>query len=60
MLKPFVFGGIISVTACYFGLATSGGTEGVGVATTRTVVTSSILILVIDYFLTQVLLAVLG
>jgi phospholipid/cholesterol/gamma-HCH transport system permease protein len=60
LLKPFVFGGIISITACYFGLATSGGTEGVGQATTRTVVTSSILILVVDYFLTQVLLAVLG
>jgi phospholipid/cholesterol/gamma-HCH transport system permease protein len=60
LLKPFVFGGIISITACYFGLATTGGTEGVGQATTRTVVTASILILVVDYFLTQVLLAVLG
>lgn len=60
LTKPFVFGGIISVTACYFGLATTGGTEGVGQATTRTVVTASILILVIDYFLTQVLLSVLG
>ena len=28
--KPFVFGGIISITACYFGLDTTGGTEGVG------------------------------
>ncbi|HYD52589.1 MAG TPA: ABC transporter permease, partial [Gemmatimonadaceae bacterium] len=60
LVKPFVFGGIISITACYFGLATTGGTEGVGQATTRTVVTASILILVVDYFLTQVLLAVLG
>ena len=59
LIKPFVFGAIISITACYFGLATTGGTEGVGQATTRTVVTSSILILVVDYFLTQVLLAVL-
>ena len=42
--KPFVFGGLIAITACYFGLATTGGTEGVGVATTRTVVTASILI----------------
>jgi phospholipid/cholesterol/gamma-HCH transport system permease protein len=58
LAKPFVFGGIISLTACYYGLKTSGGTEGVGVATTRTVVTASILILVVDYFLTQVLLAV--
>ena len=57
--KPFVFGGVISITACYFGLNTSGGTEGVGVSTTRTVVTSSILILVLDYFLTQILLSVL-
>jgi phospholipid/cholesterol/gamma-HCH transport system permease protein len=58
--KPFVFGGLISITACYFGLNTSGGTEGVGISTTRTVVTSSILILVLDYFLTQILLSVLA
>jgi phospholipid/cholesterol/gamma-HCH transport system permease protein len=57
LAKPFVFGGIISLCGCYFGLKTTGGTEGVGVATTRTVVTSSILILVVDYFLTQILLA---
>ncbi|HJU88364.1 MAG TPA: ABC transporter permease [Gemmatimonadaceae bacterium] len=54
--KPFVFGGIIAVTGCYFGLNTTGGTEGVGIATTRTVVTASIMILIIDYFLTQVIL----
>jgi phospholipid/cholesterol/gamma-HCH transport system permease protein len=60
LVKPFVFGGIITTAACYYGLATSGGTEGVGVATTRTVVASSIAILVVDYFLTQLLLAVLG
>ncbi len=58
LFKPFMFGGIISVTACFFGLRTSGGTEGVGTATTRTVVTASILILVIDYFVTQILLSV--
>jgi phospholipid/cholesterol/gamma-HCH transport system permease protein len=58
--KPFVFGGIIAITGCYFGLATTGGTEGVGQATTRTVVTSSILILITDYFLTQLLLSILG
>ena len=57
--KPLVFGGIISITACYFGLNTTGGTEGVGIATTKTVVTSSILILIVDYFITQLLLSVL-
>jgi len=56
LVKPFVFGGIISITACYYGLSTTGGTEGVGTATTRTVVAASISILVVDYFLTQVLL----
>ena len=58
--KPFVFGGLISITACYFGLGTTGGTEGVGQSTTRTVVTSSILILIVDYFITQLLLSVLA
>jgi phospholipid/cholesterol/gamma-HCH transport system permease protein len=60
LTKPFIFGGLISITACYFGLNTTGGTEGVGIATTRTVVVSSILILIVDYFVTQVLLSVLS
>ena len=60
LVKPFVFGGIISISACYYGLNTTGGTEGVGQATTRTVVLSSISILVVDYFLTQILLALFG
>jgi phospholipid/cholesterol/gamma-HCH transport system permease protein len=58
LAKPFVFGGIISLVACYYGLKTTGGTEGVGISTTRTVVTASILILVVDYFLTQILLSI--
>ena len=58
LFKPFVFGLVISVTACYFGLSTTGGTEGVGVSTTRTVVAASVAILVTDYFLTQILLSI--
>jgi phospholipid/cholesterol/gamma-HCH transport system permease protein len=57
--KPLVFGAIIAITGCYFGLGTTGGTEGVGQSTTKTVVTASILILVVDYFITQLLLSVL-
>jgi phospholipid/cholesterol/gamma-HCH transport system permease protein len=57
--KPLVFGALIAITACYFGLGTTGGTEGVGQSTTKTVVTASILILVVDYFITQLLLSVL-
>jgi phospholipid/cholesterol/gamma-HCH transport system permease protein len=60
LTKPLVFGGVIAITGCYFGLGTTGGTEGVGRSTTRTVVTASIIILILDYALTQVLLSVLN
>lgn len=59
LFKPFVFGGIIALTACYYGLNTKGGTEGVGLAATRAVVTCSVLILACDYFITQLLLVLL-
>ncbi len=59
LLKPVFFGAIIAITGCYFGLKTSGGTEGVGRAATRAVVTTSVFILATDYFLTQVLIALL-
>lgn len=59
LLKPFVFGGIIAITACFHGLNTSGGTEGVGLATTRTVVAASITLLVVNYFITQIIIAFL-
>ena len=59
LIKPFFFGGIIAMTGCYFGLQTRGGTEGVGVSTTRAVVTASIMILAVDYFLTQLLISIL-
>jgi phospholipid/cholesterol/gamma-HCH transport system permease protein len=56
LAKPFVFGGIITLTGCYYGMNTAGGTEGVGISTTRSVVTASVLILATDYFITQALL----
>jgi len=59
LIKPLVFGAILAHTAAYYGLNTRGGTEGVGLAATRAVVTSSVLILAVDYFLTQLLLVVL-
>jgi phospholipid/cholesterol/gamma-HCH transport system permease protein len=52
-MKTPVFGFIIAINACYFGLTVKGGTRGVGNATTMSVVTSSITILVGDYFLTK-------
>ena len=52
---PF-FGFLIAIIGCHFGLRTSGGTEGVGLSTTRTVVAVSITILIADFFLTKVLM----
>jgi phospholipid/cholesterol/gamma-HCH transport system permease protein len=51
--KTPVFGFIIAIIGCHFGLHTTGGTEGVGQSTTRTVVAVSIAILIADYFLTM-------
>lgn len=51
--KTVVFGFLIGVVGCYNGLETRGGTEGLGRATTGTVVTCSLLIFVSDFFLTK-------
>ncbi len=51
--KTVFFSLFISITACYFGLNVRGGTQGVGSATTRAVVTASVLILIGDFFLTK-------
>ncbi len=53
--KAPVFALIIALVSCYFGMTVKGGTQGVGNATTKAVVFSSIFILVGDYFLTKLL-----
>jgi phospholipid/cholesterol/gamma-HCH transport system permease protein len=47
--KTSVFGAIIALTGCHFGLETRGGAEGVGNATTKAVITSFVLILIFDF-----------
>jgi phospholipid/cholesterol/gamma-HCH transport system permease protein len=59
LAKTPIFGFIIAIVGCHFGLSTTGGTEGVGQSTTRTVVVVSIGILVADYFLTRIFVAAL-
>jgi len=54
--KPVVFGFIISSVGCYYGMSARGGTQGVGRATTQAVVSASVLIVVIDFFLTKLLM----
>jgi len=51
MIKGAAFGAVIPLVACYFGFRCKAGAEGVGRATTNTVVISSIAIIVIDFIL---------
>jgi len=56
LVKPFVFGLIIALVGCYYGLTTRGGTQGVGRSTTQAVVVASVLILVSNLFITKTVL----
>ena len=56
LVKPVVFGFILSSVGCHMGLRTTGGTQGVGTSTTRSVVVASVLILSSDFFMTKLLL----
>jgi phospholipid/cholesterol/gamma-HCH transport system permease protein len=58
LIKTVFFGFNIAIVACYLGLETRGGTEGVGRATTQTVVVTSVVTLISDFFLTKLILAV--
>jgi len=57
LVKAAVFGFIIALMGCYHGYYSRGGAEGVGQATTHAVVSSSILILIFNYALTQAFFA---
>jgi len=60
LTKPVIFGFLISTIGCYYGMSARGGTQGVGKATTEAVVTSSILIIATDFFVTRFLFVLLG
>ena len=57
MTKAAVFGFIVTLLGCYNGYHSRGGAEGVGAATTNAVVASSILILISNYWLTELFFA---
>jgi len=54
--KSIVFGGLVSLIAVYFGYYAKPTGEGVGTATTRTVVMSSVLVLIFDFIMTSFLI----
>ena len=59
IIKPFFLGFVIVTIGCHVGLRTSGGTQGVGRATTNAVVAASVTVLVVDFFVTRLLLSIL-
>ena len=54
LVKAAVFGFVVTLMGCYHGYNSKGGAQGVGAATTAAVVSSSILILALDYALTEI------
>jgi len=59
LIKPVSFGFVLVSIGCQVGLRTTGGTQGVGRATTRAVVSASVVVLAVDFFLTKLLIALL-
>jgi phospholipid/cholesterol/gamma-HCH transport system permease protein len=59
LIKPLLFGFLIVTIACHVGLRTTGGTQGVGRATTRAVVGASVAVLASDFLVTKLLITLL-
>jgi phospholipid/cholesterol/gamma-HCH transport system permease protein len=59
LIKPFVLGFVIVTVACHVGLRTTGGTQGVGKATTVAVVAGSVGVIAADFFITRVLISLM-
>lgn len=55
LIKALVFGLIVSLVACYKGFYVTGGARGVGMSTTKSVVVSSVLVLISDYIMTTLM-----
>lgn len=54
LIKPFVFAIVIALVGCFYGMQTKGGTQGVGLATTRAVVVASVWIVVLTFVIGRV------
>jgi len=54
LLKPFLFAIIIALVGCLYGMRTSGGTQGVGKATTQAVVVASVWIFIVTAVITRI------
>jgi phospholipid/cholesterol/gamma-HCH transport system permease protein len=54
LIKPFIFAFVVALVGCWYGLNTTGGTQGVGRSTTQAVVAASVLIFVLTFFITKI------
>ncbi|MBI5282549.1 MAG: ABC transporter permease [Candidatus Solibacter usitatus] len=54
LLKPFVFAIVLSLVGCFYGMRASGGTQGVGRATTQAVVVASVWVVVLTFVIGRV------
>jgi phospholipid/cholesterol/gamma-HCH transport system permease protein len=59
LIKPVVLGFAIVTIGCHVGLRTSGGTQGVGRATTNAVVAASVAVIAVDFFVTRLLITLI-
>ncbi len=59
IIKPFFLGFVLVTIACHVGLRTSGGTQGVGRATTNAVVGGSVAVLIMDFLVTKLLISLM-
>jgi phospholipid/cholesterol/gamma-HCH transport system permease protein len=60
LLKPLVFAMIVSLMGCFYGLRTTGGTQGVGKSTTQAMVLATVFIFVLDVLITKVFVSQAG
>jgi len=54
LIKPLIFGLTLSLIGCFYGLRTTGGTQGVGRATTQAMVASAVFVLILDVMITKI------
>jgi phospholipid/cholesterol/gamma-HCH transport system permease protein len=54
LLKPFIFSFAVSLIGCFYGLRTTGGTQGVGRSTTQAMVAASVTIFILDLFIGKI------
>jgi phospholipid/cholesterol/gamma-HCH transport system permease protein len=59
LIKPFFLGFAIGSIGCHVGMRATGGTQGVGRATTNAVVASSVAVIAVNYFVTQILIVLM-